>query len=291
MVLFVGVCYKTPQQASEFARLVLSTAENRSVRVLIVDNTDDNIAETPFALANDQRVMWLRSPSNLGYFGGAAYALHNYLRTHELPDWVVISNVDLLLDAGAFLRVLHPYAGKPDVGVVAPAVVSKSTGRQLNPFMVSRPSAIRMHFYKWAFAWAWSLKSYASLANWWWHVATPAATNAQCQVSRRVYAVHGCIIAFSATYFRRGGTLSHGAFLYGEEITVAELCRQNSLGVFVDRGAIVEHLDARSTSRKIDTKVAKWVAEGARYCADRYFPLTVFARLGSGRSRGHGYDR
>src|SRR3989442_12924430 len=62
-----------------------------------------------------------------------------------------------------------------------------------------------------------------------------------------IYAPHGAFFIFSRRYFEAGGYLDGNLFLYGEEISVAEICRSLGLPVIYEPSLFVVHNERRST--------------------------------------------
>ena len=74
---------------------------------------------------------------------------------------------------------------------------------------------------------------------------------------------------FYRTYFEKGGTLDHGAFLFGEEVFVAESARKFGMEIVYDKRLRVihsEHVTTRSSKDRM-----KYKYEAARYCAKEFF--------------------
>jgi GT2 family glycosyltransferase len=196
-----------------------------------------------------------------------------------MPDWVIVSNVDLLITDPQFLQKLTALKGAPRVGAVAPRIVSALTGKNQNPFLRSRPSAIRMHLYKWLYR-SWIALNAHDLASAVFHrlrsaVGQLTRTTADLgrDSGRKIYAAHGSFLVLSKEYFRAGGTLDFPCFLFGEEIYLAENLRRLGLDVVYEPSLEVVHQEHKSTKLLKSRKLARFVASSAAYCADTYFPL------------------
>jgi GT2 family glycosyltransferase len=201
-----------------------------------------------------------------------------YLREHTLPDWVIVSNVDLLVADAQFLDKLAALRARPRLGVVAPSIRSALTGRDQNPFMRKRPSAMRMHVYKWMFR-SWLVLNAYELASAAFHKvrnagrARPGASAGLRENSAgTIYAPHGSFLIFSKEYFRDGGNLDFPCFLFGEEVYLAEGLRKLGLDVVYEPSLEVVHQEHKSTKMVKSRKLARAVASSAAYCADTYFP-------------------
>lgn len=278
-VLVVAVNYRTPEHAARLVESLLGAADGDSLHVALVDNTEDDarcIREEDVPVG-DRNFTFVRAPRNLGYFGGAGLGLQRYLLAHPMPDWVVVSNVDLSIDRPVeFVRHLNRL-GDTDVGVVAPSIVREDTGRDLNPFMRNRPSELRMRAYSLLFGRYIGLAVYDVLAS----MKRRAARRTVFSRRRdktctnpsvvQIYAPHGSLICLSRQFFERGGGLQYQPFLFGEEIFVAEQARQLSLRVLYAPAMVVRHSSSASINLIRSHVIHHYVRESSRYLAERYF--------------------
>jgi len=275
-VVLICVKYGSDGEAARYYGSLRQLQGQENLRVLVVDNTDDVAGTEPWV---DSNFAFLRAQENLGYFGGARRGISKYLEEHPLPDWVIVSNVDLLITDPQFLQKLAALKTGPRVGAVAPRIASALTGRNQNPFMRSRPSAMRMHLYKWLYR-SWLALNAHELASAVFHWSRSAVTqvartkaNPSRDLSRKIYAPHGSFVVLSKEYFRVGGSLDFPCFLFGEEIYLAESLRMLGLDVIYEPSLEVVHQEHKSTKLLKSRKLARFVASSAAYCADTYFPL------------------
>lgn len=149
-IVLICVNYHNDAQTVSFVRQVLGASGSAHLRVVIASNNGDQ-SSAPIAdeFQDVANVTVVDLGRNFGYFGAAALALQGYLRTDRCPDWVIVSNTDLIVEDGSLFERLELYRGQPGVGVIAPAIVSTVTGLDQNPFLARRPSALRMHAIKW----------------------------------------------------------------------------------------------------------------------------------------------
>lgn len=275
-VLLICVKYGSDAETAEYLDSLRQLHGQPSLQVLVVDNT---VGSEWRETTRDSNVTFVRSEENLGYFGGARNGLSRYLREHALPDWVIVSNVDLLITDARFLDKLAVLRSKPRLGIVAPSIRSALTGRDQNPFMRTRPSSARMHAYKWLFR-SWLLLNAYELASAAIHKVRSAArlrpevsASLSENLGETIYAPHGSFLIFSREYFRAGGNLDFPRFLFGEEIYLAEELRKLGLDAVYEPSLQVVHREHKSTKLLKSRKLAREVASSAAYCADTYFPL------------------
>ena len=275
-VLLICVKYGADEETAQYLESVRRLRGQRGLQLLVVDNkSDGKIA----SMATGRNCNVVRAPENLGYFGGARHGLSLYLERNTLPDWVIISNVDLAISDPKFLINLAKLEPMAPVGAVAPSIRSTLTGKEQNPFMRVRPSPLRMHIYKWLFRNWLALNAY-ELASAAFHKVMSAIRHRQPSFSdsnqvlrETIYAPHGSFLILSRKYFDRGGDLQFPGFLFGEEIYIAESMRRLGLEVVYEPALKILHQEHRSTKLFRSRKMAAHVASSAAYCAEKFFPL------------------
>jgi GT2 family glycosyltransferase len=275
-VLLICVKYGSDTETAQYLESLRKLHGKMNLHVFVVDNNAG--AELPEPLSG-RNVTRVRSEENLGYFGGARSGLSLYLRDHPLPDWVIVSNVDLVIEDSQFLDKLAAMGDRPRLGVVAPSIRSDLTGRHQNPFIRRRPSAARMHAYKWLFR-SWLVLNIYELASAAFHKLRNAARRwlgapggVREAQGGTIYAPHGSFVIFSSEYFRKGGDLNFPCFLFGEEVHIAETLRRIGLDALYEPSLEVVHQEHNSTKLLRSRKIARAVASSAAYCADTFFPL------------------
>lgn len=277
-ITFISITYNSPSTALAFVQNVLEMAENYSVDIVVVDNSDGDICPKLKAIAdNNQYVYYLKSPENLGYFGGADFGYEWYRSHYREPDWVIVSNVDLTLPDTSLFDVLTN-GDLNGAGVLAPNIKSSLSGKRLNPFFRQRPSAKRIHFYarlsrSWLFFTAYLIvgllvKKISNISQW-NEKRLNLETDIECP--EIIYAPHGSMIIFSKQYFKAGFNFSYKPFLFGEEIFVAEAARSNKLPVLYVRNINVIHHEHVSTGMIKSKKMLEYYNKGITYCSETYF--------------------
>jgi GT2 family glycosyltransferase len=240
--------------------------------LLVVDNNsaDGSAGRLEQAAAKFTNIAILASPTNRGYFGGAKWALNQYLARHPLPDWVIVCNNDIILDDRDFLRMLLERDPRNE-GVLAPAVISSLTGHDSNPMITTKPGRIRLMRYRF-------LLSTYSIARLTQRIAPlarklrysiPGGRSGRCD-RRQIYAPHGSLIIFSRRYFETGGTIDDGSFLFAEEFSVAETCRRLDLPVVHDPSLRVRHNDSQTTGRRLTRDMYQFQKQGLQYAIRTY---------------------
>lgn len=281
-ILVLCISYHSDEDSIRLSREVMDSRNIQEFHLLIVDNSESSTLEKVLSdmVEAEGKVRVLASGRNRGYFGGAAYGLSEYLSKCKMPEWVVVCNADLHFEDCGFLDRLVEYGNMHKHAVIAPAIFSQASRRDQNPFMSVRPSTLRMRLYKQLFSTylVGSLYSVLSVLKWKarglgasMFGAAGETLGSTSTVPIEIYAPYGACIAFRRSYFEAGGTLRHGAFLYGEEIFVAETSRRLGLSVAYDPRLRVLHEEHKTTGYWPTRLMVSHMKQAATYCADTFF--------------------
>src|SRR5205823_702439 len=85
-----------------------------------------------------------------------------------------------------------------------------------------------------------------------------------------IYAPYGAFFIFSRKYFDAGGYLDENLFLYGEEISVGEICRSLQLPVIYEPSLCVLHNEHQSTGKRINRFSYECQKAALQYVMSRY---------------------
>jgi GT2 family glycosyltransferase len=252
-ILFVAANFNGAQHTTALLSSLMRLSGQNNLDIVIADDasTDDSVEKLGRTVSNLSNVSLFRSEVWRGYLGVAQSALDSWFaQTQAIPDWVILSNNDVLIEDEAFFSrlLLHD----PDsVGVVAPATLSLRTQLNQNPFMRRRPRRFRL----------WQLKMW--LSNYYAaalrevlsrNVVEPLRRQWRERSGRllgirrpedagpsRIYAPHGAFLIFSRQFFLKGGRFDSSCGLYGEELIIAETCRRLDLPILYDPRLLVHH--------------------------------------------------
>jgi GT2 family glycosyltransferase len=279
-ILVICVNYNTYSETLKFVNDVFSqNLNNINLTLIIVDNSDiynynqyDEIRE----LLNDNKVLIYKPERNLGYFGGASFGLKKYVENHQIPDWIIVSNTDIeLIQQDFFIKLIDLYKDNCTPAVIAPKILSSISGKNQNPFMKKRPGVLRMKMYELIFRYYFLFQLYQNISD---------IKNLLIRYKRSIkknkkyindlspydiYAPHGSFIIFHKSYFDHGGNLDFGAFLFQEEIFIAEKARNLKLCIRYDPRLIVLH-NEHSTTKNLKN-ILKYKYESAKYIVDEFF--------------------
>src|SRR6266480_855478 len=281
----ITINYRSALATVEFLDSLSRTKAFPEIAVVIGDNSsgEEDLSSIRQAIARLPDVELLASAVNRGYFGAARFGLDHYIgQGHSLPAWVIVCNHDVLIEDPDFFSKLFsqdPMAA----GVIAPRIQALPSRADQNPFMQHRPGWLRWahlrlisSFYGAAAVWDWLCRQKQAAKSAW---LVRGGKTASISNGRRkpIYAPHGAFIIFSRRYFEAGGYLDGNLFLYGEEISVAEICRSLRLPVVYEPSLCVLHDEHRSTGKRITRFTYECQKNALRYVTSRYLSGSVSA--------------
>jgi GT2 family glycosyltransferase len=243
------------------------------VGIIVVDNTgvnQPNPVLTPLTkLATKVSVVYPQK--NLGYFGGLAYGLEFALRSVTLPNWVVLSNTDLTMSDAGFLETITSRYSDGNASIVAPAILSEDFGLDENPYLLRRPSRLLMRLRKVIFSNSALFYPYVVCSKIKHQLRGMRPKKRALRPPRSIYAPHGSFLLIHESYFRAGGTLEYGSFLFGEEIFLAESAAALGLSIVYDPSFVLYHRQHASTGHWPTGQMRRYLAQSSGFLYDKYF--------------------
>lgn len=280
--LVITINYKSTVPTLKFVESLQRTKAFSEIGIIIVDNSpvERDSSRIHIAVTQFANVELLESPTNRGYFGAARFAFDHYLaRAHNLPDWVIVCNHDVVIEDGDFFLKLFAF-DPGSMGIIAPRIQTLPGKVDQNPFMQNRPGWLRWTTLRLIFS------SYRVAAVWQWLAGRKRAVRS-LMVARlrslslnragrraRIYAPHGAFFIFSRKYFEAGGYLDGNLFLYGEEISVAEICRSLRLPVVYEPSLAVLHEEHASTGIHISRFSYECQKNALQYVTSHYLSVS-----------------
>lgn len=267
-MLFILVNYFNEEEVIDFILNQLARQELNGLRIVVVDNgsRDSNLLDSE--LRKDKRVKVLFPGKNLGYLGAAAFALNEFLKSNPYPDFVVLSNADLKFENSRCLINLIE-CSPMEADIVGPNLISSRNYSHLNPFYNERIQKGKLKFLITVFSFYPLYILYQCLA------LSSGLLNdkngASFAGSRYVYAIHGAMMVFRKSYFEKGGNLSFGSFLFGEELYVAELARRHEMKIFYNAEVKLIHHQHSTTGAFKKPLYVIWMRNSLAYILKTFF--------------------
>lgn len=229
--------------------------------VFIADNTVNDIKSIDTAGYNNiNRIKVFAFHENLGYFK----AITRMMETTDtsIYDYIMVSNVDMTLQSDTLSKLLDSHTSD-NTGWIAPAIISRETGKDLNPQATQRYSTAKLKIMRWFYR----LPPIYNLYVCTFHRLKRMRTNTPGEV----YAGHGSFIILTREYIARCGIIDYPVFLYCEEIYLAEECSRHGLKVIYNPEIRVDDIGKISTGKAKRSKYYRWNIEGLTYVIDKYY--------------------
>jgi len=231
---------------------------NATVTVFVADNT---VPASPIDYpAVHFTLQVMPTGSNKGYFGAIGYLMEHV--TPKDYDYVIISNVDVLVDAD-FLTTLSTRPADDRVGWLAPQIYSRLEQRDRNPKIMHRYAKRKLQILRFLF-------SIPPLYNLYTHSAYKTKKLVHHEPGD-IYAGHGSFIILTRSYFQQCGIISYPVFLFCEEIYLGEQCRQQQLRVVYAPTLKVTDAEHASTSTFRRSSYCRYNYQALSYILAKYY--------------------
>jgi GT2 family glycosyltransferase len=246
-ILLITVNYNNAAVTLNLLDKLLDTGYPEESVIAVVDNSQP---ENEFRQLRewadkhaDLNVKIFRTGNNTGYFGAAGFVLNEMDFKADDFEYVIIANNDVLIDSPDFWNILESM--ETDAAVIAPQIYSVSGHKFQNPHRMSPVTKWQKFQYRLLFT------GY-TLAFVLYHARKLMKSFKQRKVAPQaesliIYSAHGAFMIFTRQYFRSGGVIDHGYFLYGEEDSVAAQCALFGLTIQFEPALKIRHLDHVST--------------------------------------------
>jgi len=239
--LFICVDYNSELDSLNLINSILNQSQLKNIYAIISDNSEKNSPNLQNLQKKYKNITYLKNKENLGYFQGANSALNYYLKKNKLPEWVIVSNSDIIIKDTKFFSKLFKIKGKI---IVAPSIISAKTKNNQNPFLITKLTAKKVKFYKTLYSSKILTEIYTGF-----HIIKSKFSRRNKKTKKQIYAPHGSFIIINKEYFKRGGNLDYASFLFGEEIFLAEEAKKAKIKIIYNPILKVIHKENVSTSR------------------------------------------
>ncbi|MBN2286922.1 MAG: glycosyltransferase [Tissierellales bacterium] len=225
-----------------------------SLDLIIVNNSKDVCLNI-----KHDHIRVLSTPENLGYFGAINYAIEKFPIANI--DFIIICNNDLEICDNAFFSILKNKLSKYDI--IAPSIRTIE-GKEQNPHRLNRPSRKRLLYYKLyysSFIIAYLMTELIRFIK---------MKNKNPDTERKIFSPHGAFFILKSTYFKKGGNIDCGFFLYGEEDSIAAQADELCLSIGFVPQLKVKHWESFSTGKKFSLKKFEFQKTAHKYIKQKY---------------------
>ena len=179
---------------------------------------------------------------------------------NNFPEWIIVCNNDILFNKSDLLSKILSFNAK-DYPVLAPAILSSRTNKNLNPFMIKPINVIAKIYY--SIFYLNSILGFIIYKTRQLIKIFYARSNKVIDKGGFIYAPHGSFIIFSKYFFNNGGYLDQNLTMYGEEFTTAEIARSLKMPIYYEPNMEVVHVE--HSSNKINWFINFKLTKNAYY--------------------------
>jgi GT2 family glycosyltransferase len=268
--LLVTVNYKVADDTLAYLDSLKKLTHFCTLDVIIVDNASDAAV---ISTMNDhiqrnglKNTRLLLLGENKGYFKAAKYAIAT--TNIDQYEFIIVSNNDIVIKDKDFLVELKNKINKSEV--IAPKIISLVTNRDQNPHRETAVSVVQKLMYKLFFI-NYPLAKILVVLRMWQKQFLKQDRGNNVDIERRIFSAQGSFMIFNKRYFDMGGYIDDNYFLFGEEDSVAAICRMKGLNITYFPELVVYHNEHRSTNSDHMTKdIYRQQKDAYLYIKNRY---------------------
>jgi len=275
--LIITVNYKTSETTIRFLESITKLNDFSKVELFIVDNgSEKSIVEkigNHLKKINKPNIQFITLPENIGYFGAVNYAIKNHIKEIEKYKYCVVCNNDIIIKDNDFLKKASCYSEKNDL--IAPRIISLVSGKDQNPHREHLVSFVQKIQYRLLFSNYYIGLILYLLRNVLYRKISSLIRKGKINLSERnIFAMHGSFMIFTDKYFLKGGYIDDGFFFYGEEDSVAAICKLINCKIRFVPDLIVYHDEHKtSIANGFKKRIYKHQKEAYRYIKRKYKKL------------------
>jgi GT2 family glycosyltransferase len=271
-LLHIAVLYNSYNEAIAMVKNLSKLMKFNFVKIIIVDNSDkkNGLIELKTLVDKYENVTLIASQINRGYFGGARYALDDGIYPfYKKVNYLIVSNVDFYIKDLLFYEKLISYSPDKRYGLIAPDIISIKNGCKHNPKIQQKPIKKKFQILNLIFSSVIFTNIYMMITR----------ANRYIKIKYRkndtkagyMYACHGSFMIFTSNYFKKGGNLDFDSFLFGEEVFVAETCKQLNLKIGMHDELAVYDIGSVSTGKIRGREMVGYMKKANQHILDLYY--------------------
>lgn len=264
------VCYDNVDEVIAFSKQIERQTYKDKIILLVTCNYCKDLPELKQRLGCLNLECHVYEPEkNWGYLKGCLYGIERFAKTSDY-DWAVIANTDLYFYDINFFEEMLKIVEDLEVACIAPNIVRKSNGHHQNPFAINRPSRFKVNLWRFVYSNIFIYKVYFAVSHLKRLIKNEEAKNVESQY---IYAPHGSIFALDFNSAHALIRENPNIFMYGEELLVGEVLRENKWKTYYIKELKVRHEENETTKFINDIRKQKWSKESFEYLYNRFFFL------------------
>lgn len=270
--LILTVNYRGSKDTIAYVNSLLKLVEFQETDMVIVDNASGE--DTVNAIINFLKeigrghINFLKLEKNLGYFGAVRYALDNHVRDLNKYAFIIISNNDIIIKDTDFFQKIKNNIKKCDV--IAPRIISLVSGKEQNPHREKKITSLQKFQYRLLFTNYYIGKLLYLFRRTVKKIISPENKNINL-TERNIFSLHGSFLIFSPSFFKKGGYIDNGFFLYGEEDSITAICQKLDCIIRFIPEIVVHHNEHQTTmAAGFKKNIYEMQKEAYRYIKNKY---------------------
>lgn len=261
--LFVPVNYNSYDTLNEYIKAVgraMKTTDDETIHADI--HVADNSSKTMEVDQQDGLTICVRHYDNPGYLSAALKTIY----AADVPsyDYIIISNVDVLVDESFFVSMKELEVDE-QTAWIAPAIYSYSEKRDVNPKIQERYSKKRLQQLRLLFRFPLLYRLYTKT------VYRKKVITTKEKPQQDIYAGHGSFMVFTSEFFQKCPSLDYPVFLFCEEIFLAEMVRSIGGKTTYCPSVKINDKEHASTGRMRLSKYCKYNYEALTYIIRHFY--------------------
>jgi GT2 family glycosyltransferase len=236
----VIVSFNNFSSTKEFLKSYSNLSKTHENILVVVDNSTEKDCQLENYISDFPGVIYLRQEENKGYMAACNFG-YSFVRSKFNSEHVVIySNNDVVFECQNFFDLVAArFLENKHIGVLSPYAFDVNSKKNLNPFLLNRPSKLMLLKLKLLYSNYYVAKFFNAFRK------VKAKSESESHVIDKIYATHGCMLIMRSSLFNDFPDDKY--FLYGEEITIAELARSKKMQTQYCKEIKIKHVSHSTT--------------------------------------------
>lgn len=233
--------------------------------LIVVDNSSKEDLILKKIIENRTNVYYIRQNDNLGYMAGCNFGMEYAKKNGFSSQSIIYTNNDITFESADFIRQVNmKFESDSSLAVIAPSIWDVTERKELNPFMLTRPSLKRFKLMKSIYRFYLLAKIVDFISK-----KRPRKIKLLPSPDTSIYAPHGSIFILKSDCFYDNQP-DDLYFLYGEEITIAEQCIDMNKEIKVMPSIVIHHHSHASTGNSLSYFIYSSKKNAINYIIKKY---------------------
>jgi GT2 family glycosyltransferase len=268
-IINIVTCYQNELEIIEYAEELNKQQHASDICLVVVMNKQSNIEFKEFKdtlISKRSNTLVFVPNNNLGYLNGLIFGYECYIKDHEKPDWIIMSNTDIKYSGTQFFEDFKNKNYDTNIWCVAPSVYSPENDKYENPQYLKRHTLKSINKRIFIF-------KHPKLAYLYLKMSEMKSKKAKKKKdnSQYVYSAHGCYFILNNEMAATLMEKPYGVLMYSEEAYIAEIILKNNKKCYYDNSIEVIHEGSTVTSKLNIKKKSKYFADSLNYIRKEFY--------------------